>query len=281
MMNFSDKFTSILNPKVLKTSHQLEVILSILIFNLMGTGIFISVVFALFPKAPILLGNLIPDNYFNRPIRLLHTILYAHYFTVIYANLAVIGVITAICGTQMMSFVTNEFHVGKTGKALSTYRTSNTWRRMDNLIIQYKSTQIIHEHFMKILGFLLAPIHAVITNLILFCNYIVIRHRHEVHPSLVAMLMIWSIFGTVFWSILLKIGGLAFLHGKKVLHSWMVHDWGTSFNNRLMMRFRLSCKPFMINYGSTYVITRVSVLKFLKGGTKGTFKILLTLGSKK
>ncbi|CAL8120990.1 unnamed protein product [Orchesella dallaii] len=49
-------------------------------------------------------------------------------------------------------------------------------------------------------------------------------------------------------------GSAKYRLGQEVLYSWKFHDWGSSQNNKVMSKFRKSCKPIVVNYGNTYVI---------------------------
>jgi len=170
--------------------------------------------------------------------------LYYHCTMIIYANFAVTIALAAAYGLRIFVFVLIELYIGR--KVRNPYRKSNSLRKLHNTIIEYRCTQILLEQFMSIYGFLLVPTHSLMTKLVLFCNYLAIR-RNEMHISVVGMLAVWSIFCSLFWAILLQIGGYAHLSRKNVFYSWKVFDWDYSKNNKLMARFRRSCKPFMFN----------------------------------
>jgi len=269
-------YTSVLNRKTRLASNQLNIILITLFISCMGTGVFLAICVIFYPKYPIHFGNVIPTEYFTAPVHLLHSIYYVQCHLVIYANMNVIVFIITIYGSQVIPFVAREFYVGQMNSK-KFYRTSNALRTVKNMLIEYRSIELLHEHFMGVLGFILVPLHFVFVKLILFCWYVLIRHSSGLRSEISGVFFMWSFAGCLFWSGLLQIGGAAYVQSDGVLHSWKLKDWGSSYNNRLMSKFRKSCKPILIKYGSTYVVKRLSLLKFLKGLTRGLFRILLLI----
>ncbi|CAL8132175.1 unnamed protein product [Orchesella dallaii] len=261
------------NPETAKTSKLRDLLLVSVISNLMGTSLLISLVFTIFPQVPVCFGNIIPTEHFTLSVRIVHTVYYTHMVTVIYANLSANAAIIIIYMTQMIPFVVNEFRLD----GVKRYRTVAKFRTAHNLMVEYRSVQILHLAFMEIFGHILVPLHFVFMKLVFYCNFVVIRHRDEIHPAVVAMMLLWSIFGSLFWSIFLSLGGHVYAHSTVTRRSWKNWRWESRLDGVIIAKFRKSCKIFMVNYGNTYVIKRRSILQFMKGLTRGTFRVLLTI----
>lgn len=65
----------------------------------------------------------------------------------------------------------------KHGKKRSyTYRTMPALRKVENLIREFLSMQILHKEMMKIVGIVLFGVHAAFSQLCLYCNFVVIQN---------------------------------------------------------------------------------------------------------
>ncbi|CAL8132165.1 unnamed protein product [Orchesella dallaii] len=261
------------DPETATSSKLLEFLMVSVISNMMGTSLLLSLVFIIFPQVPVCFGNVIPPEFFTLPVRIVHTLYYVQMSTVIYANFAAVAAMIITYMFLMVPFMVNEFRM----KGVKKYRTVGGFRTARNIMLEYRSIQILHLTFMNVIGNVLVPFHFVIMKLVLFCNVVVILYHNEMYPAVAAMLGIWSILCTVFWCVTLALGGYVFSKSLETTRSWKNWKWKSRFDGVIMTKFRKSCKPFMINYGNMYVIKRRSILKFMKGLTRGTFRVLLAI----
>ncbi|CAL8132163.1 unnamed protein product [Orchesella dallaii] len=271
----SDNYACWMNPAIVKTTRITETLLIVSTCGIIGMSTLISIILILFPQAPVTIGFFIPDKYFTLPIRIFVSIAYITAIVLSAANLTAVLQIIIVYLIYMTILVTKEFRICGNARKPTVYLTTNRLRSVKNIMTEYRGTQVLHLNFLLIAGQFLVPVATVVTNLVIFCNYVVISQRNEMNSFVVAMLATWSVAASVFWCAILEVGRYIYGNGNKVLMSWKRTDWGSS-NNSLMNKFRVSCKPFMINYGSTFVIRRPTTLKFFKSLTRGTFRVLLT-----
>ncbi|CAL8121202.1 unnamed protein product [Orchesella dallaii] len=274
----SRKYIFPFNPAVCKANRRIDTILMTILIGLVGNVVIIAIVLVMFPRAPFLLGNIIPKENFILPVRIAFTILYLIVFLSINGNLLAVAFIVCIYLLYMTIFVTNEFlMVGIGAQKKQKYKTRNSLRAVRNIMVAYRTTEILHQNFLRTVGILFVPLHALTGNLVIFSNYVVITQSSEMNGWLSAMLFMWSLSAGIFWWAVLEIGRYISTRGSRVLSSWKLGDWGSPLNSKIMLRFGKSCRPLMLNYRSTYVIGRQSSIKFVKGITRGTFRVLLTL----
>ena len=81
----------------------------------------------------------------------------------------------------------------------------------------------------------------------------------------------------VIWSLTLELCGRFHNDSKQTLGSWKLMNFSSGLERRLMMKYKRSCKPLVVGKEGVYTIKRLSVLKFIRGNIKATFRALLTL----
>jgi len=230
------------------------------------------------PQAPYLPGFYISTENFNLLLKILISLVYVLVVISVNGSFLSVGSTTFIYLIHMTLLVTKEFFVEtRNPQGNHRYKTINSFRRVKTIILEYRSVDILHQSMLKIVGFNFVPLHIVISNLVLLCNYVLVTQRDKMDGLVLAVLAVWSIGTGVFWCICLEFRRYIYSHGKRVLSSWKYNDWLSARNNKLMSRFRKSCRPFRINFESVYVMRRESPLKFLKGLSRGTFRVLLAL----
>ncbi|CAL8125326.1 unnamed protein product [Orchesella dallaii] len=231
-----------------------------------------SLFFFLFPHASCLIGSAIPENTFFL-IRLPMLYIFPHYLSYVFMGTAgCIIEVAYIYALVVVPFILKELRLGR-----RYYVSVPALRQPANLMMAYRTAQILHERVLNIFQYLIVPLQTVITNLIIFCCVMIIKYGRNLKPSSIGMLVSWGLFGLGFWYLVLLLGGYLYMNGKKVLLSWKYHLWNRRAEAKMMSKFRRSCRPIMINFGRTYVIKRLSVLKFLRGVSRGILRTLLTL----
>ncbi|CAL8125329.1 unnamed protein product [Orchesella dallaii] len=231
-----------------------------------------SLFFFLFPRTSCLIGSIIPDDTFIL-IRFPIVYIFPQYMTVSTISTAsFLIIIMYLYGTIGIPFIVKEFRLGR-----KCYASLASLRKPKNLMLAYRTAQILHEKFRLIFQYLIVPTQFIITNLFIFCCVMIIKFGQSLKPSSRFMLVSWALFGITFWASYLWLGGYLYLNGNRVLKSWKYHPWNSRAEKNLMSKFQKSCRPIMIHYGRTYVIKKVTVLKFLRGISRGVLRTLLTV----
>lgn len=224
------------------------------------------------------MGSLLPDE--GCPIVFTVLILYilpCYCMSFTYCNLLSYAAIFFIYGLLVVPFVLFEFRVGrKPGK----YFAVANLRKPPTLQIAWRTVQVLQLNINNLLGVFLVPTHSFFGDFCVLSVYIIFKHHQMMAVSTKVMLVTWVALSSLFWCLVLLMGGCIHFYGLKVLSSWKYHKWGelTAREKKILSKFGKSCAPLSIAYGKTFVIRRLTVLKFIRGLVKGIFRALLTIG---
>lgn len=230
------------------------------------------------PKQPNFMGSMLPDD--GCPMLVNILILYilpCYCIAFMYCNLLCYAGIFFIYGVLVVPFVLFEFRVGrKPGK----YFAVPNLRKPPTLQIAWRTVQVLQLNINNMLGVFLVPTHTFFGDFCVLSTYILFKHHKMMATSTKVMLVIWAGLSSFFWCLVLLMGGYIHMFGIKVLTSWKYYKWSeiTAREKRILSRFGKSCVPLSIAYGKTFVIRRLTVLKFIRGLVKGIFRTLLTIG---
>ncbi|CAL8121196.1 unnamed protein product [Orchesella dallaii] len=247
----SEEYLAILNGFVLffnrnlpktqeKLSKRLEKLVTIFSTCLIGTGFVVSLIAIISPKAPMMLGNVIPEKHFILPLRILVTIHTIHVLLVSYINMSINGSFVLSYSMAMKSFISQAFHP--------------TSLKPCQIMQLFRTAQVLQCWFLDALGFCLIPVHFVATNLVVFCNYVLIRHHQDLKPSACLIMLLWSLLGGGFWSMVLEMGGYTHVQSKKTMNEWKLHDWGSKFDNRMMSKFRYIFISLFLQFLAIFIL---------------------------
>lgn len=197
-----------------------------------------------------------------------------------YHNLCFVVEISFLYSVVIVPFILLEFRVDR---KKSSYFACHKLRTPPLLWSAWRTVQVLQGRINDFIGIVLIPVQMICSKMVVICVFLVIQHSNELSPSRKLLWIIWAVLTGIFWSMVLLLGGYIYLYGKKVLISWKYHKWeGISrLEKRIMSRFRKSCIPISVAYGSTYVIKRLTVLKFVRGLVTSLFRVLLTIGVKR
>ncbi|CAL8085921.1 unnamed protein product [Orchesella dallaii] len=273
MYRLEDKYMPDLDHRSTKSMKALEFLIWYLIISMTASGFLLALMSIVVPSNPLLPTCLIPPNVTYGII--LKMVLFSLQMFIpfpVYGAISLTMIVIVVYTATVIPFFTNELRIG-----MGQYKTKNSLRTPKNLMVTFRSFQLLHQIGMACFGVFIVPCQTTFSNMILFSNFMFIRHRAEMQPETNCLLVIWSTLCLLFWMVVLELGGRLHLRGREVLKSWKLHDFGDKSVNRFMSRFRKSCRPLAIQFGRTYVIRRLSVLKFIRGLTVGTFRILLAV----
>jgi len=123
------------------------------------------------------------------------------------------------------------------------------------------------------------PAQTIITQVALFCICMCVRIWNELDRITRSILMDSTSGALLVWSVALELSGRLELGSRRLLRSWKNWNWSVA-DKKLLSKFRKSCRPICMRAGSYHVIQRTSVLKFLRGIVRGTFRALLTINGR-
>ncbi|CAL8070812.1 unnamed protein product [Orchesella dallaii] len=227
----------------------------------------------LYPRLPFLIGSIIPEKFFILPVRLIVTPVQIYLCVCVYctAILAVTSIYYYFC--LMTPFVSQELRMDR-----KKYKTSDNLRTPKNLIKVYRTVQLLNIEAMFCCGPFIVPQQILLSKFIVFNNYMQILYSQQMSWVTASLLGFWAFAFTLYWTIVLSFGGYLYYHTHKVLLSWKCHGWNCRADSKLMAKFRKSCTPITVHHGKTFVIRPLTVLKFIRGLTVGTFRALLIGG---
>jgi len=163
-----------------------------------------------------------------------------------------------------------------TGKK-SHYNTTQALREPENLIHTFRCVQILHKSCMRIFGSFVFISQGFVSQAILMSNYTLIRHWDKLDRVSSCMLIVISLAFQALWLTVLRCGGLFQMHSVRTLKSWKYLKFNSKSDAKYVSKFRKSCKPLRIGIEEFFTIRRLTILKFMRGIVKGTFRALLTL----
>jgi len=169
-----------------------------------------------------------------------------------------------------------EFWISKKRK----YITKPDLRIPYNLIGEYRKLDVLQRNMNDLTGPLLVPFNALIMQFLVFAIFTLIRHRHERNLAATLILECAFIGFAIFWSLVLEIAGRHHVADKKVLKSWSFANHGSKFDAKYIMKVRKGMRPMAFGTYGTFIIKRLTILKFFRRVIGGTFRALVALQKK-
>lgn len=269
-----DYFVPHFDPEKSKYNLVLEVLLVVLAVNYFGLGVLVTLLVGYDPRAVTFLGRLIPEIYFFAPVKLLVVFLHAYVVVIGVMACGTLACLGTVYGFYVTLILSKELRIKNN---CTTYLTTEKLRRTPNLRLIYRSFQLVHQNFMCFLGIYIVILNASVVVSVVFTNFVLLRYWSDQHTIMRVLGLGYTLMFILIWTAILQLGKLLFLKGNKVVNSWRGRDWGNVVENRIMKRFKISCKPILLSYGRQFVIGRQSILVFYRCVTRGTVRALLTL----
>lgn len=185
-----------------------------------------------------------------------------------------------LCGAvALVSFIVLPFILLELRVDRKFYLTGEKLRSASVLQKEWRIVQILFLQANNFFGIALIPMHTLFSKFTVICMYLILRHDTGMRDDTKIICKIWTFMSITFWGFVLMLGGLVHLYGGKVLTSWKYHKWSelSKKEKKIFSSFRRSCMPLAIAYGRTYVIRRLSVMKFFRQLSAGLLRALLTL----
>lgn len=223
------------------------------------------------PTAAIFLGSLIPQKYFTLPVQIFIIFFHIYILCVIALNIAVDAGCVLAVQFYITFILTRELCMDRRG----SYKSCEKLRTLEYILVVYRSLQILQIYGLCYLGWFLLLCNSVFMLSSLYSIFVLMRYWFELSNLSKGPLLSFSVAIIVIWGTCLEMGRYMFVGGSKVLRSWRGKKWGDEKENKIMKKFQRSCKPIFLCYGTWFVIRRVSLIIFLKGVVRGTFRALL------
>lgn len=159
------------------------------------------------------------------------------------------------------------------------HRSIQPFRYIRNLPTNYRKFENTHHLFMSIAGYFFLPFSFYVNHYVFYCNFILICFIDKLDMHTVFGIIVWDFAAVVVWCTMLHLGGIFREMSKESIRSWMVcrGKGGTEKKRKYLKKFAKSCRPLFVGTEGFIVMRKQSVLKFLRGMTRGTFRMLLTL----
>ncbi|OXA45032.1 hypothetical protein Fcan01_20334 [Folsomia candida] len=136
----------------------------------------------------------------------------------------------------------------------------------------------MHTQLMSFGGYALTGWHAAFSQFILFANVSVITDKARMEKRVKVLVLMLSIIAQVTCTLLLEVSGRLLENGKKTVKSWKEMKFHTREEKAYMTKFRKSCRPLRTGKEGFFIISRITVLKFMRSIIRGTFRAVLTIG---
>ncbi|CAL8145603.1 unnamed protein product [Orchesella dallaii] len=236
-----------------------------IIFSSTFSGPFCGLVIAshyfIYPQWPLYLTSLLPSDNLTFPYLISFGIFYFWFLQMIWAIL-LLDFVIIVTVVRYGWLLTNEFHFGEQ-HGNKKYKTGPAFRKQENVQRNLRVLQILHLNALEIYSGVIIPLQTVVTNLVIFCNFVIIRYWEILTVLDISMLLIWIVLGNSLAVVGLTCCAMLYQRSVKLKKSLRCHDWKTKAGNKLMAKFIKSVIPFRFGYGKMYVIRKKSVLKFL------------------
>lgn len=225
------------------------------------------------PREVIFLGELIPPEYYSKYTwGALVTVFHSYLLISSGINGSFLLSLILTYGVYVNFIVTNELRLDA-----KHYRSIDKIREAKNLMIVYRSFQIINANVWVFGGYFLLYFHSALMILPIYGNSALIKYWNFLDfISVTAIVVVcWGVF--FIWILILQFGKYMYIRGENTLFSWKRATWRNKMEAKQMAKFRKSCQPVLFRYGNLFVIGRITQFKFVKGVVRGTFRSLLAL----
>lgn len=217
-------------------------------------------------RSPLYLTYYVPDCLYRFPV------IFAISFWHVYVNLCFAGFLYFSSIFMYAIEPHLNFIVSHDLRMRGKSRTPTHFRTAENIRITYRTLQLLHYHHMSYTSVLLFPVHWLTSKMIMFCGSKLIKYHKVMSPVVRRMMGTWTSVGLISWVIALEQTGYMQQYSQRAISSWQRYNWGTDEDNKLMSKFRKSCRPMVFAYGKLFVVKRITVLTFLRSIGKNMFK---------
>lgn len=237
-----------------------------------GFVIFLLLVFCIYhTNGKIFFTTLIPNQYF--PVKCLIVGFICYMTTMMMANICTMEVATFCYGFYLNVILIKELLLRRGN---TRYITNDQFRESESIRNAYRSLQLLNANIFSFMGIYLMLCNALIMLASIYFNVAMIRYWNDLHFVTKGSMFFCDVVPTISWTLILEIGILFDVKGRKVLNSWRNFDWHSDRENRIMKKFCRSCFPILMAYGSMFSVKKAAIMHFYRGISRGTLRTLLT-----
>lgn len=225
------------------------------------------------PLETIFLGSIIPPPFMPLPIKFV--LLAGHAYLITYA---IVGnaIQSGVVILYSFYFAPLYIHEIRLGLKPSKYRTVNLLRtKGSNIRHAYRALQLLNKHS-QFYGPYLLVLNATFMYASITISFVLVRYWGNLRLFAKVPLVAGLLLSLIAWTGVMEFGRRLFSKGKKVFASWRGDKWGSQTENKVMKKFRLSCSPLLLSYGTQFALKKGSLLVFYRGVVRGLFRSLLT-----
>jgi len=175
-----------------------------------------------------------------------------------------------------LPFVLKECHAG-----LKNYRSKDSMREVKNILLVYRTIEIIVKMWMDVFGHLFIPAQNLCGQIALVISYTLINTSHLLDSQALIPLVFIFLMSQLIWMSVLIFGGTLANKGVMVLGSWRFLKTKNSTEAKYIAKYRKGCNPLKIGLLGVFTIKRLTFPKYVYGLTRGIFRALLTFQRKK
>lgn len=237
----------------------------------------LATVFAFcFPRGSIFVSELIPLRYYSFfPTGFVISLIHARLMYAICFNISILTSSLVIYFFYTSVVLLEELTFGKT-----RYKTISNFRKLHNIVIVYRSLSILNIIITNIIGKVLVFMHTAMMLIPIYASFTLITTWRDIGFVARSVLLVIGVVTFVFWTAVLQLGKFLHVKGMKLMVSWKRPIGMNRKESQEMNKFRRSCQLLVVKCDGILVVRRMTQFVFVKGVLKGTFRSLLTLGTK-
>lgn len=147
----------------------------------------------------------------------------------------------------------------------------------ENIVLVYRTLEIYVKNLLIRFGSIVLPVQAYLSQFVLILNYVLIKNGHEMTGVSIMVALTWSLACQMAWIILLSLAAIFAKEAKVTTKSCKYFEFSSKLEKKYMSKFAKSCKPLFVGKEGVFRVSKKTVLKFLQGIVRGTFRALITL----
>lgn len=169
----------------------------------------------------------------------------------------------------------NELRIGQ-----KWYRTRDELRTPKHLVLNWRALEVELRAFNVTGGLMFVPLTLIFTSLVVFCFVSLIFHGNKLSYRMIILMSGIIVMCTCMWGLVLYMGALEFTGSGRTLKSWLLmYPNLTIAERKYMKRLNMSCKPLHVGDGKRYMVTPITVLRFINSLGKNTFRACIAYSS--
>jgi hypothetical protein len=156
-------------------------------------------------------------------------------------------------------------------------QTKPALRRQETLLLEYRLLETIVFNVNELYGKYMLPSNALVGQFVIFANVTMIRDWVELDEYSICVLSATSLVIMSFWVIVLEVCGKEYSMGMRVLKSWKYLKFQSSVDAKYFHKVKKACPVIQIGMAGFFTVKRKTILNFMKGITRGTFRAVIAL----